>query len=168
MFERESSGKYAPSPVRCTLPGTGKLGGLYLVPTLAQAYLRRRPKSVLFTSTSSSCGQGHHGGGRSRSPQEPTSRGRLSVWTLALSREALQQVIGRHPEPQEEGPGTPQPPPSGPGALFRPGGSSLKSLRAGMGPGHASCAVSGKKISRHRCTVSCGETTLWPTVRGSA
>lgn len=161
---RESSGKYAPSPVHCTLPGTGKLGGLYLVPTLAQAYLQRRPKSVLFTSTSSSC----DGGGPSRSPQELTSCGRLSVRTLALSREALEQVIGRHPEPREEGPGIPQPPPSGPGALFRPGGSSLKSLRAGMGPGHASCAVSGKKISRHRCTVSCGETTLWPTVRGSA
>lgn len=37
----------------------------------------------------------------------------------------------------------------------------------GAGSQH-SLALSGKKISRHRCTVSWGDWTLCPTVRGSS
>lgn len=40
------------------------------------------------------------------------------------------------------------------GSIFRPGQSSLKVPVLSCGPSHASWAVSGKKSSRHRCTVS--------------
>lgn len=94
---------------------------------------QRRQKPVLFTSTSSSCGQCHRGGGRSQSHQELTAGDsclrRPCPLTEGLAASHVRQVSWAR--------------------------GSLQAWAEVSGrPGHASWAVSGKKISRHRCTVS--------------